>query len=302
MPANSCKRITWAGWLLAAALATAGCSGISNFPWQSNLPPAQQRIEKKADAGDRNAQYSLGLYYSSSADHTDYAKAADWYRKAADQGHAGAQYMLGQAYLVGRGITRDETSAVRWLERAARQGHGRAMYSLGDIYFNGRGVVEDQAWGVMWFGKAAARNHREAMLSLGIALAVGKGTDIDTPLAWAWLKKAEEQGHPDAPRAAKALEVDFTAQTMERARKTLASLSSRPVKDFHQDIPMVRYVQTALNLLRYNVGSTDGLLGPRTLTALNSYKKDAGLPLQPVIGDALLTRLRKTTENMATQS
>ena len=51
----------------------------------------------------------------------DYAKAREWFRKAAEQGNAGAQRALGSMYLDGEGGRLDDDAARAWLRRAAMQ-------------------------------------------------------------------------------------------------------------------------------------------------------------------------------------
>ena len=56
-------------------------------------------IQKSANQGDANAQFSLGYLYSQGEEVVqDYAKALEWYRKAADQGNNVAQLFLGISY------------------------------------------------------------------------------------------------------------------------------------------------------------------------------------------------------------
>ena len=53
-------------------------------------------LQLSADRGDVEAQFCLGVYYSSTLGEAfDFAEAARWYRKAAEQDHALAQFNLG---------------------------------------------------------------------------------------------------------------------------------------------------------------------------------------------------------------
>lgn len=88
--------------------------------------------KQQANAGDANAQNSLGLLYAKGADVTeDDNEAVRWFRKAADQGNADAQNNLGWMYANGRGgVTKDEAEAVRWYRKAAEQGNTNAQEAL----------------------------------------------------------------------------------------------------------------------------------------------------------------------------
>ena len=49
------------------------------------------------------------------------------FRKAAEQGNAKAQFNLGECYVHGTGVARNEVEAVKWYRKAAAQGHDRAI-------------------------------------------------------------------------------------------------------------------------------------------------------------------------------
>src|SRR6266702_1426909 len=81
------------------------------------------RVDRvRAEQGDANAQYSLGVSYAwGKGVPQDYAEAVRWYRKAADQGDANGQYSLGFSYAQGLGVPQDYAQAVRWYRKAADQ-------------------------------------------------------------------------------------------------------------------------------------------------------------------------------------
>ena len=49
----------------------------------------------------------------------DYAKAREWYEKAADKGDAIAMTDLGELYDNGQGVAQDYAKAREWYEKAA---------------------------------------------------------------------------------------------------------------------------------------------------------------------------------------
>jgi uncharacterized protein len=88
------------------------------FGASSKQDTLEDRI-KKAESGDSNEQFYLGLHYQQ-GDHglpKDYSEAAKWYRKAADQGHAGAQLYLG-VYLCN--VKQEVVEAYKWFQLAKR--------------------------------------------------------------------------------------------------------------------------------------------------------------------------------------
>lgn len=81
-------------------------------------------IQKNANAGDSQAQFSLGYAYAFGKNlPQDYEKAAFWYRKAAEQGFAPAQCQIAVAYVSGAGVSQN-------YKRAADQGYVAAIVWL----------------------------------------------------------------------------------------------------------------------------------------------------------------------------
>ncbi|MCG8442839.1 MAG: caspase family protein, partial [Caulobacterales bacterium] len=72
-----------------------------------------------AQSGDPQAQHYLGeLAEKGAFGGPDYARAAEWYGKAADQDFAASQIALANLYEQGLGVERDEGLAVSWYQRA----------------------------------------------------------------------------------------------------------------------------------------------------------------------------------------
>uniref|UniRef100_UPI002593A415 tetratricopeptide repeat protein n=1 Tax=uncultured Psychrobacter sp. TaxID=259303 RepID=UPI002593A415 len=76
---------------------------------------------------DAEAQYNIGLMYDKGEGvRQDYAKAVEWYTKAANQDVPVAQYNLGLMYNKGEGVRQDYAKALEWYIKAANQGDARA--------------------------------------------------------------------------------------------------------------------------------------------------------------------------------
>ncbi len=89
-------------------------------------------LQRNAQAGDRVAQYNLGVLHETGQHGVpvDKGEAARWYRKSAEQGYENAQYNLGVLYLRGEGVERDPQAAVHWLRLAADQLNPAAIAAL----------------------------------------------------------------------------------------------------------------------------------------------------------------------------
>ena len=81
----------------------------------------------------------------------NYAKAAEWYRKAASNGDSEAQCILGRMYQQGEGVGQDYAQAVRWYQKSAEQGNHAAQYNMGIIYENGQCAEKNIQTAYMWY-------------------------------------------------------------------------------------------------------------------------------------------------------
>ena len=77
-----------------------------------DLNTANSWLLKAANQGDPFGQYLSGLIR---LERNDYAKAADWFRKAAMQGLPQAQQHLGELLSQGQGVNQDKFEAYVWL-------------------------------------------------------------------------------------------------------------------------------------------------------------------------------------------
>ena len=127
-------------------------------------------------------------------------KAIRWYRRSAALGLAGAQNNL--AYALRHSTNPEivnEKEAVVWFRKAAEQGHAAAQHNLGDAYLLGRGVDKDEAEAVFWYSKAAVQGIPQAQFCLGVAYWLGRGVKQErTELVIRWLLRAKVRGYPAA--------------------------------------------------------------------------------------------------------
>jgi hypothetical protein len=142
-------------------------------PWYRKLFSASQpdatSAQARAEAGNADAQFELGLKLASSpGEAQDNLQAAQWYLKAADQSHALAQFNLGVMYAQGQGVVRNEATAFVWFERAAQQGDAGAQFHLGMRHHRASGLSgglpgeahESKIEAYKWFFLAAAQGYR----------------------------------------------------------------------------------------------------------------------------------------------
>lgn len=161
-------------------------------------------VHEAAEAGDANAQYLLGTFYTVESTMSvngmeysplDLAKSALWYEKAAKQGLADAQVYLAEALEYGQGVPKNMIDARSWYERAAEQDHVRGHFKLGYYYEQGLGgLTQDSAKGIRHTRIAADRGDAGAQVNLGVHYYHGTGVQQDMVTAAEWFAKGAEAG------------------------------------------------------------------------------------------------------------
>ena len=96
----------------------------------------------------------------------DFAKARQWFEKAAGKGDVIAARYLGFLYANGYGVRQDYAKAREWFETAADKGDARAMRNLGAFYDNGYGVAKDAIKARELYQRAAEKGEATAIAIL----------------------------------------------------------------------------------------------------------------------------------------
>ena len=142
--------------------------------------------------GDAIAQYNLARHYYDAK--RDYAKAYEWYQKAANQGIAKAQFNLGVMNSNGEGVPQDYAKAYEWYQKAADQGLSVAQEMLDINYFNGERVDLNNPKTYELYRKAANQGDAKAQYKLGFMYSEGEGVPRDYAKAREWYQKACDNG------------------------------------------------------------------------------------------------------------
>lgn len=132
-----------------------------------------------AALGNSNALYNLGqLYRMGRGVETNYAKAKDYYFRAAEKGHIGAQRNLGTLYYFGRLGDVDHAQAISWLTMAAKSGDARSQLMVGTMYFNGEAGKKDNIQAYAWILLASQNRLTSAANTLEKLTAVMTSEEI----------------------------------------------------------------------------------------------------------------------------
>ncbi len=126
------------------------------------------------------------------------ADAVSTLQAKAEQGDAESQYALGLAYQGGRGVAADPQQAQQWLIKAANAGHDRAQYALALLLRAAGGDIQQS---LQWQQKAAMSGNREAQYGFGLLYANGQYVQADANSARYWFRQAAERGDEAAKLA-----------------------------------------------------------------------------------------------------
>ena len=119
--------------------------------------------ERVQDTGDPKAMTMLGeLYANALGVKRDYAKAADWYKRAADGGDREAMFALAMLRLAGRGGPANHEEAAKMLASSAKLGNPKAAYNLALLYLDGQTLPQDVKRAAELFRVAADAGNPEA--------------------------------------------------------------------------------------------------------------------------------------------
>lgn len=106
--------------------------------------------------------------------------------------------VLGNIYLRGESVQRDEPTAAKWLQAAALSDSTSAIVTLASLYQRGVGVPHDREKVQQLWQQAATLGSPEAMYNLGFSYVFGDYVDQDVAKGVPWLEKAAERYNLDA--------------------------------------------------------------------------------------------------------
>ncbi len=278
-------------------------------------------LRTAAAKGDPKAQFIVGSHY---LERRDFARAAEWFEKAAKRGLAVAQYRFGTLHERGRGVPRNAKEALKWYEKAAKAGNVKAMHNLAVLLTNGQGGRTSYADAARWFLSAARHGLRDSQYNLAVLYQRGLGVLKDEEEAYKWFGIAARIGDADAARLRDSLKSRLDKATLRRLDREIASWKpARAIKEANfilvnhpewrsktetaaasASVPgkqgtslsgpaRIRRIQELLNRLGYDVGKADGKMGNRTANAIRLFQLQAGLPVNGQPGEQVLRLLER---------
>ena len=280
----------------ATAAAAQGAAPLA-MPANLPLPPAALGplpLRKAAAKGDPKAQYEIGVRYADGVGtKADLKTAAEWFERAASAGLAPAQYRLAAMYERGLGVGEDLGQARTWYAAAAEKGNIKAMHNLA-VSVSGRdGSTPDYKLAAKWYAEAAAYGLPDSQFNLAILAEHGLGMKKDPAEAYKWFSLAAAHGDADAAKRREVIRVQLAPAALAQAEATVKAWKAKPAiaganevaensawaakAPATEAVSLVSRAQTLLNKLGYDVGPPDGLVGPRTQTAIKMFQQRNGL-------------------------
>ncbi len=134
---------------------------------QCQYAKAMEYFLKAADRGSANAINAIAVvYYEGKWNERNLQKAAQWFRYSAEMGYASAQRNLADCYRKGEGVPVDMDKAFSWYMRSAEKDNIKAQYMVGECYENGWGVDQDISEAKKWYEKAASQGFEKSIAKL----------------------------------------------------------------------------------------------------------------------------------------
>ena len=124
---------------------------------KQNVKEALYWYEKAASQGCLEAYHNIGIIYQNGLEDMpiDYSKAFDCFIKAADEENPDTFFCVGNCYLNGLGVDKNEKAAADWFKKAAEMGEPDAMFHLAWMYQEGVGVEKNDELSADYLDKAA---------------------------------------------------------------------------------------------------------------------------------------------------
>lgn len=296
---------------VAQASATEAPAAAAPVDVPAEIVPAA--LADAARAGDPKAYFEIGAVYTEGRGvKADFAKAAEWYQRAADAGVVPAQYRLGSLYEKGTGVPRNPARARALYQQAAESGNANAMHNLAVMLASGNGANPDFTLASMWFAKAADLGLRDSQFNLAILYARGNGVAKDLLESYKWFSVAAADGDTDAAQKRDQVEKELSAEQLTAAKAKVAAWKPATLDPKGNDTTVpdtwvgkgtktssvdmkkaVRNIQAILNNNGFDAGTPDGELGAKTVNAIKAFQTSIGQEPNGRITDALVKELLK---------
>ncbi|OAM78295.1 peptidoglycan-binding protein [Devosia elaeis] len=269
------------------------------LPEAFELPPeaiGPAELREAAAKGNAQAQFEVAAIFSEGGPlDKDFEEAAKWYERAAAQGFAPAQYRLGNLYEVGSGVEKDLEQARLWYQRGAEAGNRMAMHNLAALYAGGQLGEQQFELAAEWFEQAANHGMTDSQFNLGMLHARGLGVEQSFEQSFKWFSLAAQSGDKDAGQARDDIAKSLSAEAVSRIAEEVKAWKAEPVDlaanfapigtwssgfdpgETLADRDITLKVQQTLARLGFDIGTPDGVAGPKTADAIKAFERATGM-------------------------
>ncbi len=288
-------------------------SAPSESPVKVELPPESLgpiELRQAAADGEARAQFEIAAIYTEGrAVKQDFKAAATWFERTAAQGFAPSQYRLGSLYENGNGVPKDLTQAKLWYQRAAEAGNRMSMHNLAALYAGGQLGKQEFESAAKWFEEAASRGLTDSQFNLGMLYARGLGVPQSLEQSYKWFALAATSGDKDAAKSRDDIARSLGADSVNKLAAEVAAwkpveidlaANFAPIGTWSKKFDpgetiktrdIVASVQEVLTKLGFDVGTADGVPGPKTAEAIKAFERATGMSEVGAINPRLLAVL-----------
>jgi len=143
----------------------------------------------------------------------------------AKAGNKRAQYKLGVAYLVGTTVKINRKKALYWIKKSASQKYHKAWFRLGEMHYDKKYRMRNYRKSFKWFLKAAKTDHGISQYYVALHYLKGRGVARRSSNALIWAARAKRNGVTDAANLLNEIHIkivrDLSAAKLRKKRKIL---------------------------------------------------------------------------------
>jgi len=167
--------------------------------WNKANPEALEYLKKRAEEGNKYAQYYYGCYWDYDEMRSfDSQKALYWYKKAAEQNYSQAFVRIGAHYYFDEN---DKKKGIEYFLKAAEMGNPIAYGNLASSCVNGDLEKRDYKKAIEYWIKASKLGHASSDYMLGVCYIYGIEVPADAKKAFEYFLQSAKGGYTPAKRA-----------------------------------------------------------------------------------------------------
>lgn len=152
---------------------------------------ALKYLQMSAEKNNSDAKYLVALAMMNETLPAEPNKVFTYLLDAANAGLPDAQYLVSQCYFVGYGTEKNKEIGMDWCTKSAQNGDREAQYVIGSGLYNNEQYKE----AFNWIKKSAEQSHRIAQQVLGIMYYFGNGVVKDHEIAAQWFQQSADSGY-----------------------------------------------------------------------------------------------------------